>query len=83
LPSRLLYCDTAHILANTEHSDLPEADRLVIGHAKDVQSGEVRTQDPGALVQALERYDQHQHALNHQPAERVVQKQALQSVVAN
>ena len=34
-------------------------------------------------MQALERNDQHQHALHHQPAEGVLQKQALHAAVSN
>ncbi len=83
LPPRLFDSHSPHIAANSKHSDLPEADRFFVGHTKDVQPGEVRTQDPGALVQALERDHQYQHALHHQPAEGVLKEQAFHAVVSN
>jgi len=43
----------------------------------------MRTEHPGALVQALERDDHRQHALHHQPAEGVFEKQALHAAVSN
>jgi hypothetical protein len=83
LPSCILDSYSPHIAANTKHRDLPEADRFIVGHAENIELGEVRTQDPSALVEALERDDQHQHSLHHQPAECVFQEQALHAVVAN
>jgi hypothetical protein len=41
LPPRLLDGHATHIAAHSQDSDLPEADRFFVGHAKDIQSGEV------------------------------------------
>ncbi len=41
LPSRLLDGHAAHIAANSQNSNLSEANRFFVSHAKDIQPGEV------------------------------------------
>jgi hypothetical protein len=71
----------AYVRAHAEHGDLPEAHGFLVGHAEDIERGEVRTQQACAVHQPLEGNDHRQHAIHCEPAIGVIEKQPLHAVV--
>ena len=69
------------LVANAEDGNLPVLDRIGIGHAKDFQAGEMRTQDAGAVVQPLKWDHQNQNAFHSQPAVSMFQKHSLHAPI--
>jgi hypothetical protein len=74
---------TSDIAANTEDGNLPVPDRIGIGHTKDIQAGEMRTQDAGAVVQPLKWDHQNQNAFHSQPTVGVFEKRSLHASIRN
>jgi hypothetical protein len=73
----------AYVRTHAEYGDLPEAHGFLVGHAEDIERGEVRTQQACAVHQPLEGNDHRQHAIHCQPAIGVIEKQPLHAVVRN
>ncbi len=73
----------AYVRTHTEHCDLPEAHGFLVGHAEDIERGEVRTQQSSTVHQPLEGNDHRQHAIHSQPAISVIEKQPLHAVIRN
>ena len=71
------------LAANAEDSNLPVLDGIGVGHAKDLQRGEVGTQDTGAVVQPLKWDHQNQNAFHSQPAVRVFEEHSLHTPIRN
>ena len=71
----------AYVRTHAEYGDLPEAHGFLVGHAEDIERGEVRTQQACAVHQPLEGNDHRQHAIHCQPAIGVIEKQPLHAVV--
>ena len=83
LPLIVLNGRASDIAPHAEDRNLPVLDRIGIGHAKDVQAGEVGTQDAGAVVQPLERDHQNQNAFHSQPAVGMFQEHSLHAPIRN
>jgi hypothetical protein len=79
----LLNRQASDLAANAEDGNLPVLDRNGIGHTKDVQRGEVGTQDTATLMQPLKRDHQNQNTFQSQPAVSVFQKHSLHAPIRN
>ena len=69
-------------LANRDHSELPEADRLRVGEAEYGDALELAGQTLGAVRERIVRDDEDQNSRRLQPSVAVVEKHKLQSLVA-
>src|SRR5271157_4973639 len=69
-------------LANRQHSDLPEADRLRVGETEYGDPLELAGQTPGAVRERIVRDDEDQNAGRFQPSVAVVEKDKFRTLVA-
>lgn len=65
-----------------EHNNLPESNRFRSSHPECGDLCEVSSDDAGAIAEPLERNDENQNAMLHQPAMRVFQEKPLDPPVA-
>ena len=81
LPLVVINGRSPDVASQAKHRNLPVLDRIGIGHTKDVQTCEVRTQDTSAVMQSFERDHQDENAFHCQPAVGMFQEHGFHSAI--